>query len=139
LRDIPPKSPEDDSGIAEPSDPSKMPDEFGYVAVPPDWSAYMPQSEVIAAETPSDLGITVKKMKVILHQYDQNRIRWTRPLKKDGTPRSNRCCIHLNDWKAYVRRITGIHEDGSPVVPPDEIKVREQAIGIARLIDGKGK
>lgn len=100
----------------------------GYVASPADPSAYVPVSRILSEHTLPALGISKKQLNAIVENYAENRVRWTRPLGRDGKPRPIRRSVHLADWAAYVDRRTGTDDAGFPKQPQDDIAERTAAI-----------
>jgi len=116
------------------------PNAEGYVASPADPTAYLPASEIRTKHTPAEVEVTAKQIPGILKDYKSNRIRWTRPLGREGKPRENRLKIHLSDWVAYCarRQGTGGAADKTdwPQVSEDETSERTKAIR-QRKVSGK--
>lgn len=104
------------------------PDEHGYVASPADPATYVPVTDILAKHTPVDLVISMKELGTILEDYNTNRIRWTRPLGKNGQPIRNRRSVHLGDWTAYVKRLLPAGEDGFPRLTKAELEQRKAAV-----------
>ncbi|NOT01131.1 MAG: hypothetical protein HOP29_10935 [Phycisphaerales bacterium] len=118
------------SGDSPAVDGASKPDDTGYVARPADPTAYVPVSDIMARETPDALNLTEKQARGLIKDFAKNNIRWTRPLKKDGTPRPNRRSVHLADWRAFVKRCEKGPTAGSDWhnPPEDEIASRTAAI-----------
>jgi hypothetical protein len=108
------------------------PDERGYVGLPIDPAAYAPAADILAKHTPADLPISMKELRTILEDYDTNRVRWTRPLAKNGQPVPNRRSVHLGDWVAYLKRRTNPESDGFPRLSATELERRKAAVRDAR-------
>jgi hypothetical protein len=104
------------------------PDERGYVASPADPAAYVPAADILAEHTPVDPAISMKELGTILEEYGTNRVRWTRPLGKNGQPMRNRRRVHLGDWTAYVKRRLPAEEDGFPRMTEAELEQRKAAV-----------
>lgn len=109
------------------------PDERGYVASPADPAAYVPVRNVLADHTPAELAISMKELGTIIEDYHTNRVRWTRPLGKDGRPIPNRRSVHLGDWTAYVKRRLPAEEDGFPRLTEAELESRRAAVRNGKL------
>jgi hypothetical protein len=121
-----------ESPPVEATSQSDIPNERGYVASPADPAAYVPASDVLARHTPADLPISMKELGTILADYDTNRVRWTRPLGKNGQPMRNRRSVHLGDWTAYVKRRSPNEADGFPRLTDAELEQRKAAVRNAR-------
>ncbi len=108
------------------------PDEHGYVGFPADPAAYAPAADVLVKHTPAALSVSMKELGTILEDYHTNRVRWTRPLGKNGQPIRNRRSVHLGDWTAYVKRRLPAEEDGFPRLTEAELESRKAAVRDAR-------
>lgn len=104
------------------------PDERGYVASPADPASYVPMADIPAKHTPAALSVSMKELGTILEDYHTNRVRWTRPLDKNGQPIRNRRSVHLGDWTAYVKRRLPAEEDGFPQLTEAELERRKAAV-----------
>lgn len=123
--------------VHEPTEWSEAPETTGYVATPPDPSAYVPASDIVGKHAPVDMRLTAKQLRRILEDYTSNHIRWTRPTGKRGKPRPNRRGVHLSDWLAYVERQRAVGPAADdhpwPTVSADEITARAEALRGRRL------
>lgn len=109
------------------------PDERGYVESPVDPAVYVPAADVLTKHMPADLSILMKQLGTILEDYRTNRIRWTRPLGKNGQPMRNRRSVHLGDWAAYIaKRQANPESDGFPRLSETELERRKAAVRNAR-------
>lgn len=108
------------------------PDEHGYVGLPADPAAYAPATDVLAKHAPVELAISMKELGTILEDYHANRVRWTRPLGKNGQPMRNRRSVHLGDWTAYVKQRLPDEADGFPRLTEAELEQRKAAVHNAR-------
>jgi len=108
------------------------PDECGYVERPADPAAYVPAARILAEHTPAGLAISMKELAAILGDYDTNRIRWTRPLARNGRPMRNRRSVHLGDWAAYLKRRLPDDPDGFPRLSEAELESRRAAVRNSR-------
>lgn len=104
------------------------PNECGYVGFPADLAAYAPAADILAEHTPAALSVSMKELGTILEDYHTNRVRWTRPLGKNGQPMRNRRSVHLGDWTAYVKRRSPAEEDGFPRLTEAELESRKAAV-----------
>jgi hypothetical protein len=113
---------------AEAVSASDKPDEHGYVESPADSKTYAPAADILAEHTPDALSVSMKELGTILEDYHTNRVRWTRPLGKNGQPKRNRRSVHLGDWTAYVKRRVPAEEDGFPRLTEAELESRKAAV-----------
>lgn len=100
------------------------PNQKGYVGQPADPDAYVSDSELRREHTPEGLVLSPKQLTGILEDHLTNRIRWTRPLTKQGKPNPHRRCVHLGDWRRFIDRQTNPAAsgfDGGADPTPDEI------------------
>ncbi len=118
------------------SDTRTEPDANGYVRNPIDQSPNVSASEILAEHCPNGFVLTHKQLVSALEQFQVNRVKWSRPIGKNGEPRQNRLTVHLTDWLEYVRRSMGTESDGTPHVSPKEKEKRQAAIR-ARKTSGK--
>ncbi|MBI5863437.1 MAG: hypothetical protein HZB38_02775 [Planctomycetes bacterium] len=108
------------------------PDEHGYVERPADPTAYVPAADILAKHTPADLPVSMKELGTIIENFHTNRVRWTRPLGKNGQPVPNRRNVHLGDWSAYLKRRADPESDGFPRLSETEFERRKAAVRDAR-------
>lgn len=104
------------------------PNKRGYVESPVDPAAYVSASDILTKHTPAALSVSMKELGTILKDYDTNRVRWTRPLGKNGRPVPNRRSVHLGDWVAYLRRRTNPESEGFPRLSETELERRKAAV-----------
>lgn len=121
-----------DAPSAEAVSQGDRPDERGYVASPADPAAYAPAADILAEHTPAALSVSMKELGTILEDYHTNRVRWTRPLGRNGQPMRNRRSVHLGDWTAYVKRRLPAEEDGFPRLSETELERRKAGVRDAR-------
>lgn len=99
----------------------------GYVSQPNDPSVFVPAT-VILTDYSQDLGfkLKVKMLGEIIENFKVNKIRWSRPLMKDGKPNMRRRIVHLTDWISYLNRFSGrsSKQDDRPNLNPTEIERR---------------
>jgi hypothetical protein len=114
--------------VAVPHDLVTEPNAIGYVQTPVDPSAYVPASEVLNRHCPDDLPLTHKQLVSAIEDFTKNKIRWSRPMSKEGTPRMNRLLVHLVDWTNYVQSSMSENADGTPYVSPEDKEQRQAAI-----------
>jgi hypothetical protein len=129
----------DANGDEETPPTSTDPDESGYVADPTDPSAYVPVTEILNKHTPPDLDINMKRLIKILEDFQQTRVRWTRPKGPDGQPWEFRRSVHLADWIAFCERFqqgAGAAGEYWPSTTEEELQARAKAI---RSGKGHGK
>lgn len=112
--------------------PGSQPDATGFVAAPPDLSAYVPASVIISHHSPPDRQLTSKTLAELVEDYPRTNVRWTRPPQKSGEPRHNRRLVHLTDWYAYRAHVGNDvrrgGSDGWPRMGKAEIAERKDAI-----------
>ncbi|MEW6200046.1 MAG: hypothetical protein AB1601_15455 [Planctomycetota bacterium] len=121
-----------DAPSAEAVSQGDRPNECGYVGLPADLAAYVPAADILAKHTPAELKISIKELGTILEDYHTNRVRWTRPLGRNGHPVPNRRNVHLGDWTAYVKRRLPAEEDGFPRLTEAELEQRKAAVRDAK-------
>lgn len=126
------KAVDEQNAKAKPIGLQDVPDDKGYVALPTDPSAYVPLTAIVTRHSPVEPPLTKKQIVRILEDYGTNKIRWTRPLGKDGEPRSNRRSIHLADWLDFVEKLRATlandPEAGFPPIDEREMAMRKYAI-----------
>ena len=115
-----------------PSRDQAKPDDSGYVAKPLEPGQYIPASVILTDFTPENLFISLKKLAQIVEDYAQNRVRWTRPLKRDGEPNPRRRAVHIPDWAAYCANRKKLDSEGFPVQAAEESEARKVTIRAMR-------
>lgn len=115
------------------------PDNCGYVESPADPAAYAPATDILTKHTPADLPILMDRLVAIIEDHDANRVRWTRPLTKNGRPMKNRRSVHLGDWMAYLKRRSPADKDGFPRLTEAEIEDIERRKADANRLKRAGK
>jgi hypothetical protein len=109
-----------EDGVRTGDDARARPRADGYVEVPADPTAYVPNAEILSDHQPEGDTLKARDLITIVEDHKHNEIRWTRPCGKDGKPRPNRRCIHLADWLSYIKRRHRAKTDGWPTVSEEE-------------------
>jgi hypothetical protein len=104
----------------------------GYVKSPVDPAAYVPAAGIVSKHTPLELPISPKELVTIVEDYDAHRVRWTRPLGKNGRPVPNRRSVHLGDWLRYLRQSRRAGAGEWPRLSGNELEQRKAAVRDAR-------
>ena len=110
------------------------PDQKGYVESPIDPAAYKPAWKVLNDHTPKKLVLTAKRQTVILENFSDHRIRWTRPEDKAGKPIENRRNVHLGDWISFCDKWAETDGEGFPRLSDSEVNTRKEAVRQSRQL-----
>lgn len=109
-------------------DTAASPQADGYVEQPADPTAYVPMATILAEHAGELRGdLTERRLRTIIEDHATNRIRWTRPLTKDGKRAQNRRHVHLNDWLDWLRRTCGT-ADGDNLPDPAHVERTKAAM-----------
>lgn len=101
------------------------PDGTMYVKSPDDLRVYSPQKNIMSTNT---IGIVSTRRLVTIIENPDNKVRWTRPPAKSGTPMGNRRSIHLGDWLRYEDDCRAADPEGFPQLTPADLERRKAAI-----------
>jgi hypothetical protein len=97
----------------------------GYIESPVDPAAYRPVKEIVNHPLSSSMKLTPKKVAMIVEDYENNRVRWTRPIGRNGKPMQNRRSVHMGDWAEYCKKQTGIDAEGFSPLAKGEVEARK--------------
>jgi hypothetical protein len=94
----------------------------GYVSDPLDMGAYMSKTDAIKG-APMGVKMTADILDGILNAQAR-KLRWTRPLTREGKPHAQRKSIHREDWENEMKVLRG----GGIDPTPEEIERRKKEI-----------
>jgi hypothetical protein len=77
----------------------------GYVEYPSDRSVYILISKAVDRAAEKGVELTLNRAAKIVESFGQYRVRWTRPLKRDGNRNLNSRLVHEKDWIWYLHQV----------------------------------